>query len=246
LFRCFVAETNAQNKKQNAPAQTTPTPPTHPPTHKKNPQQAKSQFLARMSHEIRTPLNGMIAVGQLLAETALSPAQWDLVSTIRCSGETLLTLITDILDFSRVEAGRTVLAPRAFALPSVVEAAMEIAGLMAAQKRLQVAYHLAAAAAPGGGGGAGGGGAAGGGKGASAPRQRKPPPPPTRRGGVSGATLPPPRVQGDCSGAEDEPDASSPQAPLVRVTATAHASTRLLAHRGLLARAAEGGSGQLE
>ena len=61
--------------------------------------EAKSQFLARMSHEIRTPLNGMIAVGQLLAETNLSPAQWDLVNTIRCSGETLLTLITDILDF---------------------------------------------------------------------------------------------------------------------------------------------------
>ncbi|KXZ53572.1 hypothetical protein GPECTOR_6g489 [Gonium pectorale] len=56
--------------------------------------EAKSQFLARMSHEIRTPLNGMIAVGQLLAETSLTPAQWDLVNTIRCSGETLLTLIT--------------------------------------------------------------------------------------------------------------------------------------------------------
>ena len=65
--------------------------------------EAKSQFLARMSHEIRTPLNGMIAVGQLLAETALSPAQWDLVNTVRCSGETLLTLISDILDFSRIE-----------------------------------------------------------------------------------------------------------------------------------------------
>ena len=58
-----------------------------------------------MSHEIRTPLNGMIAVGQLLAETALSPAQSDLVSTIRFSGETLLMLITDILDFSRIEVG---------------------------------------------------------------------------------------------------------------------------------------------
>ncbi len=65
--------------------------------------EAKSQFLARMSHEIRTPLNGMIAVGQLLAETSLSPSQWDLVNTIRCSGETLLTLISDILDFSRIE-----------------------------------------------------------------------------------------------------------------------------------------------
>ena len=66
--------------------------------------EAKSQFLARMSHEIRTPLNGMIAVGQLLAETSLTHQQSDLVNTIRCSGETLLALITDILDFSRIEA----------------------------------------------------------------------------------------------------------------------------------------------
>ncbi|BDA47022.1 probable sensor histidine kinase GacS [Coccomyxa sp. Obi] len=105
--------------------------------------EAKSQFLARMSHEIRTPLNGMIAVGQLLAETALSPAQWDLVSTIRCSGETLLTLISDILDFSRIEANKMVLSTAPFRLSSVIEAAMEIAGLAAGMKRLQVAYHIA-------------------------------------------------------------------------------------------------------
>ena len=74
--------------------------------------EAKSQFLARMSHEIRTPLNGMIAVGQLLAETALSPAQWDLVNTVRCSGETLLTLISDILDFSRIEVLSPLLQPK--------------------------------------------------------------------------------------------------------------------------------------
>ncbi|DBA80043.1 TPA: hypothetical protein ACH3X2_007536 [Trebouxia sp. C0005] len=105
--------------------------------------EVKSQFLARMSHEIRTPLNGMIAVGQLLAETILSPAQWDLMNTIRCSGETLLTLITDILDFSRIEADKMVLTPTEFHLQTVIEAAMEIAGLHAAQKRLQVAYNVA-------------------------------------------------------------------------------------------------------
>ncbi|EFJ44100.1 hypothetical protein VOLCADRAFT_65291, partial [Volvox carteri f. nagariensis] len=96
-----------------------------------------------MSHEIRTPLNGMIAVGQLLAETSLTPAQWDLVNTIRCSGETLLTLITDILDFSRIEANKMVLHNAVFKLDTVIEAAMEIAGLKAAQRRLQVAYHVA-------------------------------------------------------------------------------------------------------
>lgn len=80
----------------------------------------------------------MIAVGELLAETPLSPAQWDLVNTIRCSGETLLTLITDILDFSRIEANKMVLSFTRFQLQTVVEAAMEIAGLKAAQKRLHV------------------------------------------------------------------------------------------------------------
>lgn len=82
-----------------------------------------------MSHEIRTPLNGMIAVGELLSETSLTPAQWDLVNTIRCSGETLLTLITDILDFSRIEANKLVLSHSSFQLQGVIEAAMEIAGL---------------------------------------------------------------------------------------------------------------------
>ena len=72
------------------------------------------------------------------AETVLSSAQWDLMNTIRCSGETLLTLITDILDFSRIEADKMVLSPSEFHLQTVIEAAMEIAGLHAAQKRLQV------------------------------------------------------------------------------------------------------------
>ena len=74
----------------------------------------------------------------IAAETVLSPAQWDLMNTIRCSGETLLTLITDILDFSRIEADKMVLVPGEFHLQTVIEAAMEIAGLHAAQKRLQV------------------------------------------------------------------------------------------------------------
>ena len=104
--------------------------------------EAKSEFLARMSHEIRTPLNGIISVGQLLAETRLTPGQWDLVNTIRCSGETLLTLITDILDFSRIEANKLVLVKSVFKIEAVMEAALEIAGLRAAQKKIQVAYHI--------------------------------------------------------------------------------------------------------
>ena len=104
---------------------------------------AKSQFLARMSHEIRTPLNGMIAVGQLLAETKLSPAQDDLVSTIRSSGESLLTLISDILDFSRIEAKKISLRLQNFDLQGVIESAFELSGFQAAKKRLQMAYTIA-------------------------------------------------------------------------------------------------------
>jgi len=104
--------------------------------------EAKSQFLARMSHEIRTPLNGMIAVGQLLAETRLTPQQWDLVNTIRCSGEALLTLVTDILDFSKIEANKMELSKSPFFLESTVEAAVEIAGMHAAQKRLHLSYYI--------------------------------------------------------------------------------------------------------
>lgn len=104
--------------------------------------EAKSDFLARMSHEIRTPLNGMIAVGQLLAGTNLTAQQWDLVNTIQCSGEALLSLITDILDFSKIEANKMELVSTSFYLMSTVEAAMEIAGMQAAQKRLHLAYSI--------------------------------------------------------------------------------------------------------
>ena len=110
--------------------------------------EAKSQFLARMSHEIRTPLNGLIAVGQLLAESPLTPAQWDLVNTIRCSGEALLTLVTDILDFSRAEADSVALTAAPFCPQGAVEAAVEISGSLAARKKLHVAYRMANSVPP--------------------------------------------------------------------------------------------------
>ena len=105
--------------------------------------EAKSKFLTRMSHEIRTPLNGMIAVSELLSYTNLTPQQWDLVNTIKCSGDALLSLITDILDFGKIEANKMTLVPTSFFLRSTVEAAMEIAGMHASQKRLHVGYKIA-------------------------------------------------------------------------------------------------------
>ena len=67
---------------------------------------AKSEFLAAMSHEIRTPLNGVIGMADLLASGPLAPEQRDQAETIRRSGETLLAILNDILDWAKIEAGR--------------------------------------------------------------------------------------------------------------------------------------------
>jgi len=67
---------------------------------------AKSEFLATMSHEIRTPLNGVIGMAQVMASDALSPVQRERLSVVRQSGETLLTLLNDVLDLAKIEAGK--------------------------------------------------------------------------------------------------------------------------------------------
>ena len=67
---------------------------------------AKSEFLAAMSHEIRTPLNGVIGMADLLASGPLAPEQREQAETIRRSGETLLAILNDILDWAKIEADR--------------------------------------------------------------------------------------------------------------------------------------------
>jgi signal transduction histidine kinase/CheY-like chemotaxis protein/HPt (histidine-containing phosphotransfer) domain-containing protein len=95
---------------------------------------AKSEFLANMSHEIRTPMNGVIGTTHLLLETPLSALQRDYVETVRASGEALLVLINDFLDFSKMESGRMMIERAPFSLWEVIEESLEMVSSLAARQ----------------------------------------------------------------------------------------------------------------
>ena len=105
--------------------------------------QAKGRFLATMSHELHTPLNGIVGFTSLLSDTALTPEQRECVETIRLSADALLHLTGDVLDYSRIEAGRIQPEPFPCDPRDLVEETLDLLAMQAADKKIVLLHRTA-------------------------------------------------------------------------------------------------------